>query len=39
MAELGAMDRMPPIASKVVDTQGIATVNAWIATLPSPPDR
>jgi hypothetical protein len=39
MAELGAMDRMPPIATKVVDTQGIATVNAWIATLPSPPDR
>ena len=39
MAELGMMDRMPPIASKVVDTQGIATVNAWIATLPAPPDR
>lgn len=39
MGELGAMDRMPPIATKVVDTQGLATVNAWIATLPSPPDR
>jgi hypothetical protein len=37
MADLAKDNRMPPIATKVVDTQGLAAVNAWIATLPAPP--
>src|SRR5262249_17476654 len=31
-------DQMPPLATEDPDTTGIATVNAWIATLPPPPD-
>jgi hypothetical protein len=27
---------MPPLASKVVDDAGVATVSAWIETLPEP---
>jgi hypothetical protein len=38
MTSLTMDDRMPPIASKVADTVGIAAVNAWIATLPAPPN-
>jgi hypothetical protein len=38
MGDLAMENRMPPIATKVIDTQGIATVNAWIATLPAPPN-
>lgn len=38
MTSLTMTDRMPPIASKVADTRGIAAVNAWIATLPPPPN-
>jgi hypothetical protein len=32
-------DQMPPVASDDPDTAGIAIVNAWIATLPAPPDQ
>jgi hypothetical protein len=39
MADLAKDNRMPPIATKVVDTMGLSAVNAWIATLPAPPDR
>jgi hypothetical protein len=39
MADLAKDNRMPPIATKVVDTLGLSAVNAWIATLPAPPDR
>jgi hypothetical protein len=39
MADLAKDNRMPPIATKVADTQGLTTVNGWIATLPAPPDR
>jgi hypothetical protein len=39
MADLAKDNRMPPLATKVSDTQGIAAVNGWIATLPAPPDQ
>jgi hypothetical protein len=28
--------QMPPVASEVVDKDGLATIDAWIATLPAP---
>jgi hypothetical protein len=34
-----ATDQMPPLATEHVDTAGVAAVNAWIATLPPPPDN
>jgi hypothetical protein len=32
-------DQMPPVATEDPDMTGIATVNAWIMTLPPPPDQ
>jgi hypothetical protein len=34
-----ATGQMPPLATEDPDTTGIATVNAWIMTLPPPPDQ
>ncbi len=34
MADLAKDNRMPPVGTKLADSQGLATVNAWIATLP-----
>jgi hypothetical protein len=34
-----AQDQMPPVATEHSDTTGIATVNAWINTLPAPRDQ
>ena len=37
---VAAQDQMPPVATEHPDTTGgIAAVNAWIMTLPAPPDR
>jgi hypothetical protein len=35
---VAAQDQMPPLATEKPDTTGLAAVNAWIATLPPPPD-
>jgi hypothetical protein len=29
-------NQMPPLASDVVDTTGLAAIDAWIGTLPPP---
>ena len=36
MMARGSREQMPPLASKVVDDAGVATVTAWIMTLPKP---
>jgi hypothetical protein len=36
MESRGVREQMPPLASKIVDDAGVATVNAWIMTLPKP---
>jgi hypothetical protein len=37
MLTRGGREQMPPLASNFVDDAGVATVNAWIMTLPQPP--
>jgi hypothetical protein len=36
MMARGSMDQMPPLATELPDTAGIAAVSAWINTLPAP---
>jgi len=33
MSDRGSRDQMPPIASEVVDTEGVAAVSAWVESL------
>jgi hypothetical protein len=37
MLTRGGREQMPPLATYLVDDAGVATVNAWIMTLPQPP--
>ena len=37
MAVRGSMDQMPPLATEVVDPDGLSAVRAWIAALPPAP--
>jgi hypothetical protein len=36
MSDRGGRDQMPPLASKAVDTTGVAQITAWVQTLPKP---